>query len=334
VSRLRVLGCWLALLVGCGSSTPEADTATAERSPRDDGCGATCETVDLRGPIAAARLDDDAVAVAARAADGTPLLGVAHVADGRWDAGSLRLRPVEDAPAGACGLALTERAEGALLALGTPEGILLYEVDTDGETTELADLEGPAPARLDVVPAGDDWVVGWLDASGHPTVRALDADGETRAIELDGTEGTAQDIALGLSEQGEVLVRLADGDAGSEVELAGPRLARSGPGGVTIDDAVIDDGRREGEPAHRVGAALALLATEGGWVAAYQDQTDGTLVVTTSGGDRVIEASPGHTRGMHVALARADERAFVLDLGARSTPDVEMEAFVTPVRLR
>ena len=126
------------------------------------------------------------------------------------------------------------------------------------------------------------------------------------------------------------LAPLGRGLAVAWTERLAVRWARVGPTGE-VEAGLLDDGRRSGEGARRVGAALRARAVGDGVLFAYQDQSRGRLVLARLGAScppvREEHATEGWVRAMDVALL--DGRA--IDLGLRRGPDGGFEArlFVT-----
>lgn len=358
------------VVLGCGSAEgPEPRTPASERDPAA-GCGATCDDVNLRGPVAAAALGGDRVAMAARSADGKPLLGTTSVSGGRWDSPSLHLRPVTDAPDRIDTLALASISGGAMLAMGAPGGITIRRVDPDGDTTGWATVAASRPSTLAMAASPDRALaVAWLEEGGVPRLAEIDPEAQAAATTADLSAREVRALSVAWTATGAVVATAGPGGvqlhSGDEVADLSPHPATevalgSGDDGLVVAwagdqgvvslivrradaepdaDAVtsIDDGRRRGEPAHRVGAGLSLARAGTVLLVAYQDQTAGNLVLTRSGGvgdGRQVGVSPGFTRAMHVALASVGDRVHVVDLGARTTPEITMSPFVTSALLR
>ncbi len=343
------------LVAACGGGATRAEVPPAAEVR----CEATCEEVDFRGPLAAAGVGEDRVAVAARRSDGRVVFGVARIVRGAWDPSSLRLRPLGDGPARA--VAIAASGEPAVLAVADEGGIGLHAIDGDGDVEAIGRADGALATRIDVAAReGEPALVGWVGADGAARVLAVGPGG---AEELPlAPESAALDVAVAFDEDlpvaafaspaGVVVrwrdteLRLSDRPA-REVALApsgdallvgwaedeGVLVARAHRGEVREAPRTVDDGSRAGEPAHRVGAALAVHDAAGRALVAHQDQTAGCLVLVEDGTGRRDVASPGRTRGMHVAIARAGGASFVLDLGAHATRDVRMTLHVTPARV-
>jgi hypothetical protein len=159
--------------------------------------------------------------------------------------------------------------------------------------------------------------------------RALDAGEEPplqpdEPVALDAL-ADAHHLATTRDERG-LLAAWADDD--------GVHVARVAADGRLDSRRTVDDGTRDGEPAHRIGASLALIGGAAPLVA-YQDQTDGTLVVADLDPRTPPRTfrSPDRTRAMHVALVRLrGGPAFALDLAAVPGPRARYELLATRIR--
>jgi len=88
-------------------------------------------------------------------------------------------------------------------------------------------------------------------------------------------------------------------------------------GGVASEPRLVDGGDRVGEAAHRVGASLSLVRDGDATVAAYQDQTRGSLVSARI--ERIVtrqeHVDRRLTRGFDVALLVTDDALLSFDVG-------------------
>lgn len=333
----------LVVLCACGGAGPRAGRAPADLH------AATAARAELFGAVGAVTLDERRVLVVAPDREGGVVVGVATIAGGRWDRASLSfgLRLEGRAP-----LAVARVADGALVAIAREDGVDLVVVDGARELSRRRlEAGGPVDALALAIDArGRPWCAFAIEG-GAPQVRRLEGDAELSVAS--GAEAL-EDPWLSLAPRGDGVllaigaraglrvVRLGD-DAGSPVVVSDdPVLALAAPTGdrVAWADArgvqaaeldgerarrqTVDDGRRPGEPAHRVGAAL----TADGETLAYQDQTTGELVVVDHGGPPRAFGGADRTHGFALAIVRVAGQAFVLDTTVRATEGLSTELTV------
>ncbi len=349
-----------ALVAACGG----AET-TSETGPPRDRCTATCADLDLRGPVAARAIADVRVAIAVGRADGALVYGEASLRDGRWDPESLIFREVvNDAPGD---IAAVPSDDGLLVAHGTAEGVVLTRVDMAGATQTVMVGDG-VPASIDLVSAPNDthfcaFIPDGVDAVA-PSLSIIRGE-LAENIALPVQPGSRGRVALALTERGVVVayasqvglqlsggpiagvltateeptLAVAAGGVGADAwvawaETSGVFLIAVRDGALGGTPRLVDDGARTGEPAHRVGAALTMLVTEGGPLLAYQDQTVGALV--TAHIDELVlrqaHADGAWTRGLHTALVQQSGRLFALDVALRGRPEPAGALHTTALR--
>jgi hypothetical protein len=196
-----------------------------------------------------------------------------------------------------------------------PLGHFLVSYDARIRRLVLADVRRRDPRSVHFEP---------LDAALRPFAGvAVGPNGEVFASRLD-ANGAVESVVV---QRGEPPMPL---DVAGRLNEYGPRETTAE---VRVDDGVVaarrcapdcgdfvrvDDGTRDHEPAHRVGAGAVAIVTPTGIAVAHQDQTDGTVVVadvTLPAGDvhRTVVADPFRTRGLRIALGRDG----VFDLAAR-----------------
>lgn len=194
------------------------------------------------------------------------------------------------------------------LAWTTPDGAVearrIRGDAVDPVDTRLAPAEHGtvALASVDGVP-----LLVRASSRGVETV-LLDGDSAPRVLSEDAAHAVAAATAAGAAH-----VAWADAGGVSRAILRGP--------GADGTPERIDDGRRRGEPAHTIGAALSIAPVDaaGGSLLAYQDQTEGSLVIAAAGVASPFRRSLGgrYTRAFETAIAAAAGRAFVLDVAIR-----------------
>jgi len=351
--------CAFAVASACGSATVRP-TTLAERER------ATMQRLELRGAVEAMGLADGRVAVAAyddRAR--SVVLGAAEVGE-RWDAQSLVLRPIaRGAPMFAAtldgdGVALVQAGDAG-------RGVRVMRAPIEGaRATRVAGKADAAPSRLAIArdARGRLWTA-WLEQGAPPTVARIDGatltvvshalpaqtGGDVALAATDGVLAVARassagvdvmwlaiDEAAGPRARATISVSQDAADdvaaraLGDQVLVAwsgalGVEIAALRAGAIVTGPTRVDDGARRGEPAHRVGAALAMdVSPSGDIVLSYQDQTAGTLVFSrgTVGSMRRAErADRAWTRAMHTSVAWSRGRPWIVETALRSAPRLE-----------
>ena len=365
----RIAGIALAavLLTACGGATPEATNARRGRR-----CAASCDRMNVRGPLAAEVLEDGRVAILVGRADGALLYGEASVRGGRWRPRSLHLNVALESFAG--DLAAVPDGDGLWVAHGSDAGPVVSRVSrqgvapvgplSDGSSTG----DGEAPVSVDLVrdEAQSLAFCAWLpraEGAAAPRLVAL-RDGEPQPVLLPFEAHRGHAIALALTTDGVVAAYASDAGvqiAGGPVagvlrpsdresravaaagdgerawvawaELAGVFLVEL-RGGALGEVRPIDRGERTGEPAHRVGAGLSIRNLGDELLLGYQDQTAGALV-TARAARLVLRQShvDGRwTRGMEVALVEAGGAPFALDVALSARPALRGSLRATRLR--
>ncbi|HJL01906.1 MAG TPA: hypothetical protein RMH85_33250 [Polyangiaceae bacterium LLY-WYZ-15_(1-7)] len=351
----------LPLASACGG-VPDLPTYEAEPTPPLARCGLSCETPPLRS--LAAHVEGDALQLAARGLREPTLLRAR--AGAPWDPEAIRFAPAGPAGGRPWRFLATPGGPGLLHGGGPGDAgeaaSLRWQPAGDAPPRALAG--GPLRAVDAALVDGVPWVA-WVDGAGRLKVRALEGEGPGQAV--DPRFGAAEAVAVALATHGRRVFAARASDRGVELAELGPgaeapppmrlsaapsravalaplgrglavawterlavRWARVGPTGE-VEAGLLDDGRRSGEGARRVGAALRARAVGDGVLFAYQDQSRGRLVLARLGASgppvREEHATEGWVRAMDVALL--DGRA--IDLGLRRGPDGGFEArlFVT-----
>jgi hypothetical protein len=239
-----------------------------------------------------------------------------------------------------------------------PTGLHLSRLEGGAlaETHALAEVEVSVGA-VAVDARGRPWAA-WSDAEGHLQVRrregaatlevasGLPHAGDARvalcavggdevalarsssrgvALALLGREQAVPPLTLDDASASQVAVACAQGAvAVTSTSTDGVSAWIRAADGTLSSPVLVDDGAREGQPDHLVGASLSLALDDSGVaLAAYQDQTDGALITARVEGGRSARAAHPDaqaTRAMHTVALSAAGGLLVLDVAARSAP--------------
>jgi hypothetical protein len=341
------LACLALVLVACGGSDPIA-RAPVRR------CPITCADVDLRGPLAATRFGER-IAVIAGKPTGELVLGYATPPRAGWRAREFAFEDL----GGRGPVAIATRGTELFLAHRAERGLTLAKLD--GHRVEpVAGLDAE-PTDVEIAVRGEAIWVAWATAEGAVglaelagTVLRLEPIATPRARDVAlavGQDGgpmvavaseTGVDLVLRNSARVPIAARAADAvalSAGAELAVAwsdagGVWLRRGAVGAALEAPVAVDDGRRAGDPSHRIGASLVLAEHEDGLRIAFQDQTRGSVVAARVG--RVVTrqelASPRFGRGFALAFATTDSAVYLFDLAYRYEGGVRGTVFANPLR--
>lgn len=333
------------LSVACGSDPPV-------RAPTRR-CPITCADVDLRGPVTAARTGDRLAVIAAKPS-GDLLIGYATPPRAGWRARAFEFRDL----GGRGPAALAARGEELLLAHRGERGLTVSRVDGE-RLVPLATLDA-VPTEVALAVRGESVWVAWNTEARAVGVAELA--GSTLRLEPVATPAaTSIDLALGengpwvavasetgvdLVMRGSVRVPVSGRRALSVAVSSGAGLAvawvddagvwvRRAAAGASLDAPIaVDDGRRAGDPAHRVGASLVIAEHEDGLRLAFQDQTRGSVIAARV--QRIVTrqelASPRFGRGFALAFATTESSVYLFDLAYRYDGGVRGTVFANPLR--
>ena len=241
-------------------------------------------------------------------------------------------------------------ADGAhvIVAVAVDTGLLVTRVSPDGSVAPIATSGDVSPSAIALTRGGDGeiWVV-WLMRGDGPAgvsaarIRAGTLEKTPLAFEMRDVEAidvapTETSVLIARATENGVEIQTPGGEVSSIA--SGPArevaFARGAPdtlgwtdedgvhvatiaSGVASEPRLVDGGDRVGEATHRVGAGLSLVRDGDLTVAAYQDQTRGSLVSARI--DRLVtrreHVDRRLTRGFDVALLATDGALLSFDLG-------------------
>lgn len=316
-------------------------------------CPITCDDVDLRGPVAAARTGDRLAVIAAKPS-GDLLIGYATPPRAGWRARAFEFRDL----GGRGPAALAARGDELVLAHRGARGLTLSRV-ADHRLEPLAALDAQ-PTEVALAVRGESTWVAWNTEAR--VVGVAELAGSTLRIEPLATPPAAG-IALAVGESGPIVgvasetgvdlfmrgnvrvpvsgrrayavaVSSGTGLAVAWVDDAGVWLRRAAAGASLDAPIAVDDGRRAGDPSHRVGASLVLAEHDDGLRVAFQDQTRGSVIAARV--QRIVTrqelASPRFGRGFALAFATTESSVYLFDLAYRYDGGVQGTVFANPLR--
>lgn len=325
-----VLALWW--VVGCGSGQTTTNPGADVPIP----CSATCQEIDLQAPLAAAAYDGK-VWIFASTADG-PVVAT-HDADRQWDPDNVQFRP---APGLDGRVHAAFELGGALYAVAAGDE-MLHVLQLRGETFQVQqEFEARSIEHVASGGLNDQHWVAFTDDTATKTVQVgtplpplvLPERCPSTAV----TVHEAVTLACGATpaslyrsmalHRDALPVEAFDGVALSAFS-DGFRVAWANPDGVFLLDRwgepaaprLLDDGRREGDAAHTVGGSLVMFEGEREPIVAFQDQSEGSLVVVraTTPPSRQVQQSPHFSRGFNIVAVPA--AGVIVDLGLRQTDD-------------